>query len=59
MYQIGGALKVTSAEYYTPNKNKINEIGIEPNYKVSYDPSSPEIDEQLNKAVVILKEKMD
>lgn len=54
----GGALKVTSAEYYTPNKNKINEVGIEPNYKVSYDYKMPEIDEQLEKAIEVLKGKM-
>ena len=54
----GGALKVTSAEYYTPNKNKINEIGIEPNYQVSYDFNVEDVDEQLNKAVEVLKEKM-
>lgn len=48
----GGALKVTTAEYYTPKKNKINEIGIEPNYE--------EKDEnaQLSKAIEILKGKM-
>jgi len=33
--------------------------GIEPNHPISYDPNSPEVDEQLNKAVEILKEKMD
>lgn len=54
----GGALKVTSAEYYTPNKNKINEVGIEPDYQVSYDYKTPEVDEQLEKAIEILKEKM-
>lgn len=54
----GGALKVTSAEYYTPNKNKINEVGVEPNYQISYDYKTPEVDEQLEKAIEILKEKM-
>ncbi|MCI8393180.1 MAG: S41 family peptidase [Clostridia bacterium] len=54
----GGALKVTAAEYYTPNKSKINKVGIEPNHEVEYDYKTPEIDEQLNKAVEVIKEKM-
>lgn len=47
----GGALKVTFAEYYTPNENKINKVGIEPDYNVK------EREEQLNKAIEILKNK--
>ncbi len=53
----GGALRVTSAEYYTPNREKINEIGIEPDYEVKLDEKNPDVDEQLNKAIEILKEK--
>lgn len=45
----GGALKVTFAEYYTPSENKINKVGIEPNYKVT------DREEQLEKAIEILK----
>lgn len=48
----GGALKVTSQEYYTPKEEKINEVGIEPDYAVTG------INEQLEKAKEILKEKM-
>lgn len=48
----GGALKVTSAEYYTPKGEKINEIGIEPNYNITG------IEEQEQKAIEVLKEKM-
>lgn len=48
----GGAVKVTSAEYYTPKEEKINEIGIKANYEVKG------IEEQEKKAVEILKEKM-
>ena len=44
----GGALKVTSAEYYTPNENRINEIGVKPDYEIS------DIEEQLNKAIELL-----
>ncbi len=47
----GGALKVTSAEYYTPNGNKINEIGITPDYEIA------DGEEQVNKAIEILKNK--
>lgn len=56
--QNGGALRVTSSEYYTPNREKINEKGIEPNYEVDFDYENMEVDEQLNKAVEVLKEKM-
>lgn len=52
MLSNGGALKVTSEEYYTPKKNKINEVGIEPNYKET------DKDKQLEKAKEVLKEKM-
>ncbi|MCI8620404.1 MAG: S41 family peptidase [Clostridia bacterium] len=55
----GGALKVTSSEYYTPKKNKINKLGIEPDYQVSFDFKNLEVDEQLNKAIEIIKEKMN
>lgn len=54
----GGALKVTSAEYYTPKKEKINEVGIEPDYKVQFDEANSKEDNQLQKAVEVLKEKM-
>lgn len=48
----GGALKVTSSEYYTPKEEKINEVGIEPNHKVTG------LQEQEQKAIEILKGKM-
>lgn len=54
----GGALKVTTSEYFTPNKNKINQVGISPDYEVSYDVTNLEKDEQLEKAIEVLKEKM-
>ena len=57
--QIGGALKVTIAEYYTPNKNKINKIGIEPDEVVELELGDDETltkdnDNQLKKAIEIL-----
>lgn len=47
----GGALKVTFAEYYTPKENKINKVGIEPDYKIEG------AQEQLNKAIEVVKNK--
>lgn len=58
--KLGGALKVTTAEYFTPNRNKINKIGIEPDEKVELDIADNEVlsrenDNQLKKAIEILK----
>lgn len=54
----GSALKLTIAEYYTPNETKINKIGIEPDVEVEdieQEKDEEEIDEQLNKAIEIIK----
>lgn len=58
----GTGLKLTTNEYYTPNRNKINKVGIEPNEKIELPeeykniPSVPkEKDAQLNKAIELLK----
>lgn len=60
----GAGLKLTIEEYYTPNKNKINQIGIEPNEIVELPESvenawllEREDDTQLDKAIEILKNK--
>ena len=57
----GSGIKITSAEYLTPNKNKINEIGIEPDYVVEL-PDGVDVleverenDTQLEKAIELLK----
>ena len=57
----GSGIKVTIEEYYTPNRNKINKIGIEPDKKISLPEevaNSYEIerkyDTQLQKALEIL-----
>ena len=58
----GSALKLTTEEYYTPNKTKINKIGIEPDIVVelpedvaaSYD-IEREKDTQLQRAIEELK----
>lgn len=54
----GSVLKLTIAEYYTPNENKINKVGIEPDYiveDVEQEKDQEEIDEQLNKALEVIK----
>lgn len=48
----GAALKLTTNEYYTPNRNKINEIGIIPDYEIKL---TKEEDTQLQKAIELLK----
>lgn len=58
----GSGIKITVEEYYTPNKNKINKIGIEPDEKISLPDEVISIyeidrnyDTQLHKAIEILK----
>ena len=58
----GSGLKITTNEYFTPNHNKINKIGIEPTIEVSlpdeykYTTNIPkEDDSQLKKAIEELK----
>lgn len=60
----GSGIKITIEEYYTPNKNKINKIGIEPDEKISLPDEVISIyeidrnyDTQLHKALEILKNK--
>ena len=50
----GSMIKLTIAEYLTPNKTSIHGIGIEPDYKVENRLDSKE-DLQLKKAIQILK----
>lgn len=54
----GSVLKLTTAEYFTPNEIKINKVGIEPDVEVEQikeEKDQEEIDEQLNKAIELLK----
>ena len=58
----GAGLKVTVEEYYTPNRTKINGVGIEPNEKVELPETvsnhllvQRDEDTQLQKAIEILK----
>lgn len=48
----GAGLKITTAEYLTPNKNPVNKIGIKPDIVVE---NTTEEDLQLLKAIEILK----
>ncbi len=50
-------LKLTTARYLTPNKNDINEKGIQPDVMVKDNEELPG-DEQLDRAVEIIKEKI-
>ncbi|MBC7075339.1 MAG: S41 family peptidase [Syntrophomonadaceae bacterium] len=51
----GGALKLTTQKYFTPDGTDINEIGITPDYVVKNDPNTQK-DMQLEKALQILRE---
>jgi len=58
----GSGLKITTNEYYTPNRNKINEIGIEPDEIIKLPEELEKLleieeskDNQLQKAIEILK----
>lgn len=52
----GTYLKVTISEYFSPNGNKINEVGVEPNYIVEI-PEDENLDSdiQLDKAIEVMK----
>lgn len=58
----GSGLKITSEEYQTPNRNKINKVGIEPDVTVELPETVTNIlnvkeseDTQLQKAIELLK----
>ncbi len=59
----GSGIKITTEEYYTPNKNKINKVGITPDVEIELPENIENIfslerkdDTQLRRAVDILKE---
>lgn len=51
----GTAMKITTAHYYTPEGTDIHGTGITPDVVIEDDPDTEEVDEQLEKAVEILK----
>lgn len=56
----GTSLKITTAEYFTANGRNIHGIGIEPDVEVEYvyDAENPDADNQLEKALEILRKGM-
>lgn len=57
----GTSLKVTVAEYYTPSGRSINGTGVEPDVEVEYEynEENPEADNQLDKAIEVVREELD
>jgi len=59
------SLKVTTSKYYTPNGENIHKIGITPDYEVTLNEElaekeySKDLDNQYQKALEVLKEKMN
>jgi carboxyl-terminal processing protease len=56
----GTALKITSSEYFTANGRNIHGIGIKPDVELEYqyNENDPNADNQLEKAIEILKKGM-
>lgn len=56
----GTAVKITCYEYFTAMGRNIHNKGIEPDVKIEYklDEANPEVDNQLDKAIEILKKGM-
>jgi len=56
----GTCLKLTVSEYFTPNGRSIHGKGVTPDVEIQYvyDEKNPQKDNQLEKAVEIIKEQM-
>lgn len=56
----GTSMKVTTSEYFTPNGRNIHGIGIDPDVEIQYvyDAENPDADNQLEKALEIIKSGM-
>ena len=56
----GTCLKLTIAEYYTPSGRSINGTGVTPDVEVEYeyDKNNPNADNQLDKAVEVIRQKL-
>ena len=57
----GTCLKITIAEYYTPSGRSINGTGVKPDVEVKYeyDENHPEADNQLEKALEVVKSELE
>ena len=53
----GTGFKLTTSQYFTPNGNNINKVGITPDIVIEFDENA-EDDNQLNKAIEVIKEKI-
>lgn len=60
MLNDGTAFKFTSSEYFTPNGDNIHGVGITPDIEIEYeyDAENPDYDNQLEKAIEVLKSGM-
>ncbi len=56
----GSSIKVTISEYFTPNGRSINGEGVTPDVEVEYerDEENPDADNQLDKALEVIREKL-
>lgn len=56
----GTSLKITSSEYFTPNGTNIHGVGVAPDVEIEYeyDENHPDKDNQLEKAIEVLKSGM-
>lgn len=56
----GTSLKITSSEYFTPNGTNIHGVGVVPDVEIEYeyDENNPSKDNQLDKAIEVLKNGM-
>jgi carboxyl-terminal processing protease len=50
----GGALKVTTALYYTPSGKNINKVGIAPDVTAPDDPKTPDVDECVEATLALI-----
>ena len=57
-YKDGSELKLTAYQYFSPNGNTIHMKGVKPDYKVKFNIKDGN-DDQLNKAIEVLKESLD
>lgn len=57
----GSYLKLTVAEYFLPSGRSINKVGVTPDIVVEYeyDEENPDADNQLDKALEIIRQKMN
>lgn len=55
----GGAIKVTTAVYLTPNGRNLNETGVTPDIEASDDPGTAEVDETVEAVLELIASSSD